>query len=132
MQASATCLRRLARWLLSRRGPGRARYGPAPLATQRPAEGYAAWHCPRFDTVPTRYGRNLIRALRRAPNGLGRAQRFDVIRSPFVYKKTREQFALIPWVGRFGCRLGGSERAHVIRTLGAARLPGELQLHLRN
>lgn len=58
--------------------------------------------------------------------------RFDVIRSPFVYKKTREQFALTPYNVRFGCRLGRSEREHVIRLLAAARLPGALQLQLRN
>lgn len=54
--------------------------------------------------------------------------RFTVIRSPFVFKKTREQFGLKKHVCEIVLNLNQNEQEFLLPLLSQLRLPGELQL----
>ena len=113
-------------------GVGRNDTG-AGLSSQRPTNvvrgdlGYIA-----RDAVLTRHVRGLVQSCRQ-PNVIrGRVRRVTVIRSPFIYKKTREQFGLRPRRLRMALALPGYALGSLIVSASKLRTPGEATLISRS
>lgn len=80
----------------------------------------------------THYGYALSKLHNQARKTKSTQTRFDVIRSPFVFKKTREQFGLEKHVCTWVVYLNAQEQAHLQSQLSQLRLPGELTCAVTN
>lgn len=56
---------------------------------------------------------------------------FTVIRSPFVYKKTREQFGLNKKTWRIHLSLSSTQQVRLLQLLTQLKLPAELTIQIR-
>lgn len=118
---------RSARWLLARRVPSRSSLGDVWRQPRRNQPG-PSLACPRRNVHLGRYGRSLVAGLRQPAHGRGHMRRITVTRSPFVYKKTREQFGLrsVRLTSQLG--VGRATMNHMVPTVCRLRLPGESTL----
>lgn len=73
----------------------------------------------------THYGYALAKMHNHVGLKPSKASRFDVLRSPFVFKKTREQFGLTQHVCVIKLYLNPQQQAHLQSQLSMLRLPGE-------
>lgn len=119
-----------ARWLLARRVRSRpplndARSQPRSVKPgPRPAQVRRNVHLGR-------YGRSLLGALRQPDVGRGHNRRLTVTRSPFVYKKTREQFGLRSTRLTSHLSVDQATLNAMVGVVCRLRLPGELTLTSR-
>lgn len=82
--------------------------------------------CKTFKVPLAHYGYALAKIHNKAWFTPSKQTRFDVIRSPFVFKKTREQFGLAKHAISVKLNLNPQEQAHLQSQLSMLRLPGEL------